>query len=192
MKIILGSKSSRRKELLELMGYDFIVDGVDVDETITKYRSSKDYARKVALRKGRAVSRIYPDNLVICADTIVVTDDIILGKPRNKEEARMMIKKLENRTHYVLTGVYLNYKNNEKSFVQKTKVVIDKISDSEIEEFISTDEPYDKAGGYAIQGVFAKYIKEINGDYYNVMGLPINRLYQEIKYYENIEKNGLE
>jgi septum formation protein len=185
MQIVLGSKSSRRKELLGLMGYAFIVDGVDADEIITKYRSSIDYAKQVALRKGNLVSKKYPLDLVICADTIVVVDDKILNKPVNKEEARQMINLISNRSHYVLTGVYIKYLDYEKTFVEKTKVEIDDINDDEIEKYINSPEPYDKAGGYAIQGIFAKHIKAINGDYYNVMGLPINKLYQEIKKIEN-------
>lgn len=186
MNIVLGSKSSRRKELLELMGYNFIVDGIDIDEIVTNYKNSVDYVRKVAERKGKIVAKKYPESLVICADTIVVVDDKILNKPASIDEARNMIKLIENKSHFVLTGVYLRYKNKIKTFVEKTKVEIDKIEDIDIERYVNTTEPYDKAGGYAIQGIFAKHIKGIKGDYYNVMGLPINKLYREIKKLEKV------
>lgn len=171
MKIVLGSKSARRKELLSLMGYDFIVHGVDTNEEIDVYKNSKDYVYQVVLRKGGIVSELHPNDLVICADTIVVVDDNILNKPHNINEAREMIKILAGRSHDVLTAVYLNYRNKNQIFIEKTKVVIDELSEAEIE---------DKAGGYAIQGLFAKHIKSIKGDYYNVMGLPINKLYHKI------------
>lgn len=180
MKIVLGSKSARRKELLSLMGYDFIVHGVDTNEEIDGYKNSKDYVYQVVLRKGGIVSELHPNDLVICADTIVVVDDNILNKPHNINEAREMIKILAGRSHDVLTAVYLNYRNKNQIFIEKTKVVIDELSEAEIEEYVNTNEPYDKAGGYAIQGLFAKHIKSIKGDYYNVMGLPINKLYHKI------------
>lgn len=181
MKIVLGSKSARRSELLKLIGYDFYVDFVDLDETIHDYKNSKDYVKQVVLRKGKAVSKKHKDELVICADTIVVVDDIILNKPVSINDARKMINLINDRTHQVMTAVFIKYKDYKKVFVEETKVVIDKISPEDIEAYINTDEPYDKAGGYAIQGIFAKHIKKINGDFYNVMGLPINRLNNEIK-----------
>lgn len=181
MKIVLGSKSARRKELLELIGYDFYVDFVDLDEIIKEYIDPEDYVKQVVVRKGVAVSAKHSNELVICADTIVVVEDTILNKPANVDAAREMIKLINNRTHQVMTGVYLKYKEYEKIFVEKTIVEIDDISDEDIEAYINTSEPYDKAGGYAIQGLFAKHIKKINGDFYNVMGLPINKLNNEIK-----------
>lgn len=181
MKIVLGSKSARRSELLKLIGYDFYVDFVDLDEIIHDYKNSKDYVKQVVLRKGNAVSKKHNDELVICADTIVVVDDIILNKPVDINDARKMINLINDRTHQVMTAVFIKYKDYKKVFVEETKVVIDKISPEDIEAYINTDEPYDKAGGYAIQGIFAKHIKKINGDFYNVMGLPINKLNNEIK-----------
>lgn len=180
MKIVLGSKSARRKELLSLMGYDFIVHGIDADEEIKDYKNSKDYVYQVVLRKGKLVSELHPNELVICADTIVVVDDIILNKPQSVDKAKQMINLLAGRSHDVLTAVYLYYQNKHQVFVEKTKVTIDELSDKEIDDYVNTSEPYDKAGGYAIQGLFAKHIKSINGDYYNVMGLPINKLYHKI------------
>ena len=181
MEIVLGSKSPRRKELLEQIGYEFIVDVIDLDEVVDNYQDSEDFVRQIAQMKGYEISKKHPDKLVICADTIVVVDEIILAKPQNQEEAKTMIEMINNRDHFVYTAVYLKYLNDEVSFVEKTVVTIDNITDKEIISYIQTDEPYDKAGGYAIQGKFGKHIKKINGDFYNVMGLPINRLYNEIK-----------
>ncbi|MCK9471005.1 MAG: Maf family protein [Bacilli bacterium] len=192
MKIVLGSKSARRSELLSLIGYDFYVDFVDIDETIHDYKNPKDYVQKVVQRKGVAVYNKHENELIICADTIVVIDDIILNKPKDTNDAKLMIKLINNRAHSVMTAVYIKYLNYEKTFVEETIVYIDNISEEEIEDYISTNEPYDKAGGYAIQGKFAKHIKKIDGDFYNVMGLPINRLNNEIKEIEltRTKKNG--
>jgi septum formation protein len=181
MKIILGSKSARRKELMELLGFDFIVESADTDETVPVYENSIDYVRQVTLRKGMSFKNKYPDDLVICADTIVCLDDIILGKPRDVDEARKMMLMLSGRQHEVLTGVFLHFQTYTKVFVERTEVEFARLELPEIEAYILTDEPYDKAGGYAIQGRFAKHIQGIRGDYYNVMGLPLHRLYQEIR-----------
>lgn len=181
MKIVLGSKSLRRSELLKLLGYDFYVDFVDLDENVENYNDPQDYAVQVVQRKGEAVSNKHKDELVICADTIVVVDDIILGKPKDKEDARRMMKLLNNRSHSVITAVYIKYQNHDEVFTEETKVYIDNMSNEDIEAYISTNEPYDKSGGYAIQGLFSKHIRKINGDFYNVMGLPINKLNNKIK-----------
>lgn len=181
MMIVLGSKSARRKELLAQMGYDFYVDSVDIDESIENYIDANDYVLKVVTKKGQAVLQKHPNEIIICADTIVVVDEVILGKPKNKDDARNMINLIQNRSHEVLTAVFIANNSSYEVFVEKTVVVIDEIDSDEVEQYILTDEPYDKAGGYAIQGVFAKYIKSINGDFYNVMGLPINKLYKKLK-----------
>ena len=180
LQIILGSKSPRRKELLSLLGYDFKVVVSDIDENVT-YTTYKEMVLKIALKKAEAISANYHDHLIICADTIVVCDNEVLGKPKDKEDCRRMIKMLANKAHFVDTAVVLIYKGLTYHFIEETKVWVTKISDDEIEEYINTDEPYDKAGGYGIQGIFGKYIEKINGDYYNVMGLPICHLNKEIK-----------
>lgn len=180
MKIVLGSGSPRRKELLCQMGFDFEVDPPLVDENVDG-NNPKDIVKKIVTIKGEETYKKHHKDLVICADTIVVCDGFILGKPNDKDEARWMIKLLENNTHDVLTGVYIRSTINKKVFVCKTKVIVDEMTDEEIENYINTPEAYDKAGGYAIQGTFSKYIKEIKGDYYNVMGLPMNKSYKTIK-----------
>jgi septum formation protein len=181
MQIILGSKSPRRRELLSQCGYDFLVDAIDVDEEVTCYNGPSDYVNILAKKKGEAVYLHHPNDLVICADTVVSVEGMILGKPNNKTEAQTMIKLISGKAHDVYTGVYLRFQNHTKVFVVKTKVFIDYISEEDIIAYINTKEPYDKAGGYAIQGYFGKFVKKIQGDYYNVMGLPINRLHKEIQ-----------
>ncbi|MDD3999352.1 MAG: Maf family protein [Bacilli bacterium] len=184
MKIILGSASQRRKELLTLLGYDFVVEAVNVDEQINSYLNADDYVSQAAIKKGRAMA-VHPNELIICADTIVVLESRILGKPHNLHEARKMISEISGKSHQVKTGVFLNFGDYQRVFVESTIVEIDDMTKGEIEAYIHTDEPYDKAGGYAIQGLFGKHVKKIHGDFYNVMGLPLNRLYQEIKKIEN-------
>ncbi|HHZ11158.1 MAG TPA: septum formation protein Maf [Acholeplasmataceae bacterium] len=185
MRIILGSGSARRKELMELLGYDFLVHIPRVEEKLSSYQDPLDYAEKLALKKGTATVSVYPDDLVICADTIVVAGEKILEKPKDKEDARRMMENLSGRDHMVITGVFINFRNYRKVFAEKTIVKIDKLSPEEIEAYISTKEPYDKSGGYAIQGIFGKHVRGIKGDFYNVMGLPINCVYREIKRIEN-------
>lgn len=187
MNIILGSASPRRKELLEMIGYDFLIDPSKADEDIKNYKNPTDFVRKASVKKAHVVSKNHPDDLIICADTIVVIDNEILGKPHSKEEARKMIEKISGRSHDVLTGVSIYYKNIKKTFSSRTKVYITPLSNEEINNYIETKEPYDKAGAYAIQGIFGKYIEKIQGDYYNVMGLPINKVYNIIK---EISKNS--
>jgi len=180
MRIILGSKSPRRKEILTNAGYKFEVVVSDVDENVSE-EDIKKRVKLIAKKKGEAIFQFYQDDLVISADTIVIINDIALGKPRNKKEAYDMIKLLQGKMHQVYTAVWVKTKNKEVDFLTSTKVFITKMTDEEIDAYINTTEPYDKAGGYAIQGIFAKYIDSIDGDYYNVMGLPICKLNQVLK-----------
>ena len=175
MKIILGSKSPRRKEILAMAGYVFDIKISDVDENV-EAKDIKEMSYKIAKKKCDSIANDYPHDLVICADTIVVIEGKVLGKPRDKEEARKMIQTLQGKTHEVYTSVVLKKEDQEENFTEITKVRIGKLTDEEIEAYINTTEPYDKAGGYAIQGIFGKYVESIEGDYYNVMGLPIYRL----------------
>lgn len=187
MKIILGSRSPRRRELLSQLGYDFKVIVSNVPE-IDIETSPEETVTRNALRKAEQIAENNPDYLVICADTIVVANEIILGKPQNIEHAKAMIQMLQNNVHRVLTSVACVYKDIKKTLVEETKVFVIPMTNAEIDEYINTNEPYDKAGAYAIQGIFAKYVSRIEGDYYNVMGLPICRLHQLI---EEIKKTSL-
>ena len=185
-KIILASGSPRRKELLSKLNIDFEIIVTDTDETITE-TSPDRIVEDLALRKASAIfDTIEEDDvMVIGADTIVYYDGDILGKPQNEAEAKDMISLLSDRTHQVFTGVAVCIKRKgEKSvisFSEKTEVTFYHIDKFDIDEYIKTGSPMDKAGAYGIQDDFAKHVKKIDGDYNNVVGLPLSRLYQEIK-----------
>lgn len=180
--IILGSKSPRRKEILEMINVPFKVVSKDIKEDI-KCLDYKKYPLLTAKKKGEAFNNEYLDDIIVTADTIVYIDNMILGKPKDKEEAYQMIKMISGKTHEVITGVYLRYHDMVDNFTVSTLVTVSNLSDEEIKEYVNTSEPYDKAGAYAIQGIFGKFISKIDGDYYNVMGLPINAIYEKIKEY---------
>ena len=180
MKIILASKSPRRKEILASAGYEFDVKVSNADENVSA-SSITEMSLMISKRKCDAVFEENKDCVVISADTIVVINDKVLEKPKSIDNCREMIKTLQDNVHEVYTSVIVKSVDKEVSFLEKTKVFVGKMTDEEIEEYINTSEPYDKAGGYAIQGIFGKYIKKIEGDYYNVMGLPIYKLNKVLK-----------
>lgn len=180
--MILGSKSPRRQELLKLITDDFRIETLDVDETVESFSSAKDYATQIAEKKIKAYLEEFGNNeIIICADTIVVANDLILEKPKDRVSCYEMIKCLENNSHYVYTTFSISYYGVISIYREETKVYVDKMTDKEIYEYIDLENPYDKAGGYGIQGPFCKYISKIEGDYYNVMGLPVRRVYKELK-----------
>ncbi len=180
-KIILASGSPRRKELLESLGLDFEVVVLSIDETMKDNVSLNESISDLAYRKADAVFKDNQDSLVIGSDTIVVFDTEILGKPKDKEDARQILSKLSGKVHEVKTAVAILTSNQYEVFVSTTKVKMSQITDEEIETYIETGEPMDKAGAYGIQGYGARFIESIEGDYYTVMGLPINMLYQNLK-----------
>jgi|SRR5690554_4554995 len=175
MKIVLGSKSPRRQELFKLLGYQFVIHPSNADENSSETDPIK-WVKKIAKRKAEALGLTFNDSLIITADTIVLHKGEILGKPKDKTEAFAMIKSLQNDTHNVYTAIVCLYKDEYTEFIEGTKVFVTKMSDEEILAYVETDEPYDKAGGYGIQGLFGKYIEKIEGDFYNVMGLPLCKL----------------
>ncbi len=183
-KMILASASPRRRELLTQAGFSFEVKVSDADEVITEKEPDK-IVKELALVKACAVAASETEALIIGADTIVAVDGKILGKPRDAEEAFSMLSMLQGRTHQVYTGVALITREEElqKShvFSEKTDVHMYPMTEQEIRAYIATGEPLDKAGAYGIQGRAAVYIRKIEGDYNNVVGLPISRLYQELK-----------
>lgn len=183
MKIILASKSPRRKEILEMAGYNFDIKVSNADENV-KAKSVKKMSLMIAKRKCDAVFEENKDSIVISADTIVYINKNVLEKPKDKDDCREMIRMLQGKVHEVYTSVVVKSFEKEISFLEKTKVYVSNMSDEEIEEYVNTSEPYDKAGAYAIQGIFAKYIEKIEGDYYNVMGLPIYRLNKVLKEFD--------
>lgn len=179
MKLVLASKSPRRSEILKNAGIDFTVRVADADETIPEGTSPEDAVVFLAARKAMAVERS-EDETVLGADTVVVLDGEILGKPKDKNDAFNMIKQLSGRVHSVFTGVCAIGNGTSMTFSEETKVEFYKLSDEEINTYINTDEPYDKAGAYGIQGLASKFIRAIEGDYFNVVGLPISAIYQKI------------
>lgn len=179
--IILASGSPRRKELMTLAGFDFTVKVADVDESLPDEITPYDAVKMLSLKKASAVSDCYPDSVVIGADTVVAFENKILGKPASKENAFEMLKTLSGNTHKVYTGVAIIYKDRISNFFEETDVEFYPLSDDEIQEYIDTGEPMDKAGAYGIQGKGCVLVKRINGDYSNVVGLPISKLYRELK-----------
>lgn len=181
-KIVLASASPRRKELIRYIGENVIVRAVDCDETIPHNMSARETVEYLSKIKNDAAREISEENeLVVSADTIVVAEDEILGKPADKEDARRMMHLLSGKAHCVYTGVTISQKGKVKTFSEKTEVMFYPMSEAEIEEYISDSDIYDKAGAYGIQSGAAVFIKGINGDYYNVVGLPVARLKREIE-----------
>ncbi len=179
MKLVLASKSPRRSEILRNAGIDFTVRVADADETIPDGTKPEDAVVFLAAKKALAVERA-DDETVLGADTIVVLDDKILGKPKDKDDAYNMIKSLSGRVHSVFTGVCAVGNGMSLTFAEETKVEFYPLSEDEINDYINTDEPYDKAGAYGIQGLASKFIRGIQGDYFNVVGLPVGSVYKKI------------
>lgn len=180
MKIILASASPRRQELLQRLVKNFDVIVSDFDESKVKLEGTiEEYVKNIALGKALDIkSRLISDAIIIAADTIVTLDGKILGKPKDKNDAFKMLKSLQGKEHVVYTGiVVINSVNNivKKDFVT-TEVIFSKLNDEEISKYIETGEPLDKAGAYGIQGIGGTFIEKINGCYYNVVGLPLNKL----------------
>ncbi|MGD8844044.1 MAG: Maf family protein [Desulfobacteraceae bacterium] len=174
-KLILASKSPRRKYLLEQAGIEFDVIHSHFDESSVPLRRPERYVQDLSLAKAQEVARKYPDRWIIAADTIVVIDGQILGKPKGKQAARRMLSQLSGQTHQVLTGYTICNVHLDKNTTDSicTDVTFKQLSDNEIEWYIHTDEPFDKAGAYAIQGLGTFLVKAVNGSYTNVVGLPV-------------------
>ena len=180
-KWVLASASPRRKEILSTLLDDFEIR-VSSSEEKPVASSPEETVKLIAASKGQEVlSKASDGEIIIAADTLVFCDDEILGKPAGRTDAYRMIKTISGRTHCVATGVFVGIRENGETaydvFSEKTEVLVDELSEEEIESYISTEEPYDKAGAYAIQGLFGKHIKGIIGDYYNVVGFPLNAFY---------------
>ena len=179
-KIILGSQSPRRKELLSAMGLNFKVKKLNVEESFPNSLSPIQVALFLAKKKANAY-KIKHNELLICADTIVYKRRDILGKPRSKKEAIKMLTKISNKQHYVVTGVNLKTEEEEVAFYEKSIVEFKKLSKSEILFYVNNYNPLDKAGGYGIQDWIGLIgVKKISGSFYNVMGLPTLKIYENI------------
>lgn len=180
-KLILASQSPRRKELLEKCGYSFDVIVADIDESIDSSLTLENAIQQLAYKKAKKIFDDYPDAIVIGSDTIVSINKKILGKPKDEQEAFNMLKLLSGKTHEVITGLTILTKEKTYNHVSVNKVTFYDLSDEEIYKYISTKEPMDKAGSYAIQGIASRYIKSIDGDYYAIVGLPVSVVYHILK-----------
>lgn len=187
MRIILASASPRRKELLGQLGLEFEILVSDVEEIVTETEPAKVVEELSALKAEAVFSQTAGDVLVIGADTVVAQDGKILGKPADEEAAKEMLLSLQAREHAVYTGVTLCMRRGtqelKNSFAECTQVKFYPMTEAEIKNYVNTKEPMDKAGAYGIQGIGGRFVEKIIGDYNNVVGLPIARLYQELKYY---------
>ena len=179
MQLILASASPRRKALLSLFGIPFTVRAADIDETMDPEKPPFDEVARVSRLKALTVSRGEED-IVIAADTIVVCQGKVLGKPRSEAEAASMLRLLSGRDHQVMTGCTILYGDRVETFTEVTSLHFCPLSEKEIQKYVQSGEPMDKAGAYGIQGGAALFCEKLEGDYYNVMGLPVCRLYETL------------
>ncbi len=180
MKLILASQSPRRRELLGLFGIPFTVQVADIDESMDLSQPPQQEVARVAHAKALAIPRS-EDDLVIAADTIVVCAGKVLGKPHSEAEAVEMLSLLSGRDHQVMTGVAVLYGQESRVFTEVTDLHFRELSRREIDRYVASGEPMDKAGAYGIQGGAALFCEKMVGDYYNVMGLPVCRLWQTLE-----------
>jgi septum formation protein len=183
--LVLASASPRRQELLRNAGISFVVQPADVDETPGAGESARDCAERLAREKALAVWRMRPGDVVLGADTVVVVDDAILGKPLDADDAARMLRLISGRVHSVITGVCLVKPAAGAPELgvasETTFVTVNKLSDQDIKAYVETGEPMDKAGAYAIQGMASRWIPRIEGDYSNVVGLPVALVYKMLR-----------
>ena len=180
MQIILASASPRRRELMGLYGVPFTVRAADIDETMDPGKPPFDEVARVSRCKALAVSR-EPEDVVVAADTIVVCGNQVLGKPRDEEDAARMLRLLSGSTHQVMTGCTVLRGSRAETFTQVTQLHFRPLSEGEIDAYVRSGEPMDKAGAYGIQGGGALFAEKMVGDYYNVMGLPVCRLWKILR-----------
>ena len=187
-KLILASSSPRRAEILRKAGFDFDIVPAHADESRRPNEAATAYVRRLAEGKARTAARqlakdaASDSTFIIGADTVVVIDGEILGKPSSVANAREMLRRLSGKTHDVYTGLAVLQRNGAAhTAVEKTRVTFEPLSEEEVEDYIASGEPFDKAGAYAIQGRGGKFISRIEGCYFNVMGLPLARLYAMLR-----------
>ena len=182
MKIVLGSESPRRRELLSSMGFVFRTLKPKIDESFDSSLKLETIAEFLSLKKSDAlIQKIDADEILICSDTIVLLENEIIGKPKDKKEAKNILYKLSGKTHLVITGVTIRNKEKYITFQDKTEVTFNKLSDSEIDSYLKTNDAMDKAGAYGIQDWIGMIgVQKINGSYTNVMGLPTSKLFPAI------------
>lgn len=173
MELILASASPRRRELLTTAGFEYTVEAADINESVFETDDPLNDVEQLAKAKATAIAVLHPSCVVLGADTVVVLDGKALGKPADKDDAAKMLRSLSGRIHHVYTGVCAVCNSKATSFVSKTEVEFYELTDEEIEAYIATNEPMDKAGSYGIQGIGCTLVKRINGDYFTVVGLPV-------------------
>ncbi len=183
MKIILSSKSPRRIELVEKLGVPFEIRSIDTNETFLGCRTPSENTEHAAEKKARAAARggVGKDEVILAADTVVVYGATVLGKPQNAREAAGFLRLLSGKTHEVVTGVCMMGADKTLCFSVRSLVEFLTLSDREIERYIATGEPMDKAGAYGVQGMGGLFVKRIEGCFYNVMGLPISAVYDALR-----------
>ncbi len=180
-EMILASASPRRREICDLLGLCYTVEPAKTELPADPALPPEDAVLRVARGKAEEIAARYPDKVVLGADTAVVVDDTILGKPRDAEDAKAMLRQLSGREHRVITAVWICDGDKSEGFADSTAVTFLPMSEDEITEYVASGEPMDKAGAYAIQGRGMRHIRSINGDFYTVMGLPSGRLYEVLK-----------
>ena len=180
MQLILASASPRRKELMGLFGIPFVIRAADIDETMDTNKSPYDEVARVSYLKAMAVPRD-KDDIIVAADTIVVCEGKVLGKPRDEDDAKAMLRLLSGRDHQVMTGCTVLYGDKCETFTEVTDIHFRDLSENEIARYVASGEPMDKAGSYGIQGGAALFCTHMVGDYYNVMGLPVCALGLRLK-----------
>ncbi|XMB71633.1 Maf family protein [Mycoplasmatota bacterium WC30] len=180
-KIILASNSPRRKELMKILDVEFEINASDIEEIINPKLEHEDLVIDLAFQKAYAIFKDNKDAIVLGFDTLVILDDIVFEKPKDEEEAKMFLSMLSGRTHRVITGCSILSKGYSKSFYSDALVTFMKLSEKEIDDYVKTREPMDKAGAYGIQDHGAKFVKCISGDYFTIVGFPISRVYAELK-----------
>lgn len=170
--LILASGSPRRKEILTMLGYSFLVDPADVDESLPEGIAPHDAVAELSRRKALETAARRPDDVVIGSDTVVSVAGEILGKPRDREDAARMLRLLSGKTHQVYTGVTLAGRGDVQTVVAEADVTFLPMTEEQIQAYLTTGEPFDKAGAYAVQGRGSAYIRSISGDFFAIMGLP--------------------
>jgi len=179
--LVLASGSPRRSEIMASVGWEFTKSVPDIDESEREGESPEDYVQRLAVEKALAIAHRHPGSTVLAADTTVVVDEGILGKPIDLDDARRMLRMLSGRWHDVLTGVAISQNGSAKVGLERTGVKFTEMNEPEIEFLALLGDPLDKAGAYAVQAQAALFIEQIHGDYWNVVGLPISLVYRLMK-----------
>lgn len=175
-RVILASQSPRRRELLALVGIAHEVRPADINEDVRPGEGPRHYTERLAREKAAVIASRESDAIIVAADTTVVVDDDILGKPADATDARAMIRRLSGRSHVVMTGIAVAFRGRVESAVEEVGVTFRALSDDEIARYVATGEPMDKAGAYGIQGWGATIVDRVDGDYFSVMGLGLRRV----------------